>query len=256
MKKKAFTLIELLVVIAIIAILAAMLLPALAKAKARANKISCLNNLRQVGLYMQLYTDDNNDKFPDSVASYAANDILTDWWGSRISGYTTNQGKLFHCPAIPDNAGWQWGFNFDRVGYGFNAFFLGCKPQNPGQSYSVGGYVFTSATAFKRANIKSSSDCVMLGDKDAKVATMSSIDGKPGASSGSMWWPLASKNGGKEGVNTTRHGTDSGVINFTDGHSEARRDAEINPPADPGAGAVNGIVNSRYWDPLKRGGDR
>ena len=92
---RGFTLIELLVVIAIIAILAGMLLPALAKAKAKGQRIHCLNNLKQIGLLMQFYTDENNDFFPahrNQNEGDSAQRALTNWWGTTILGKdrTTN----------------------------------------------------------------------------------------------------------------------------------------------------------------------
>jgi len=140
-KSHAFTLIELLVVIAIIAILAAMLLPALARAKAQAQRIKCVNNQRQIGIAFRLYSDDHSDKYPvhdgwasvggarpavpyiTGNAAYYGGDVYET---NRPLNAYTGSPEVFHCPAdkgdalnpVPKSCWEGWGNSYLVEWYG------------------------------------------------------------------------------------------------------------------------------------------
>lgn len=208
--EKSFTLIELLIVIAIIAILAAMLLPALNRARELARSLSCINNLKQFGIGSFTYIDSFNYYPPWAGRSGVMQYNGFSSWGQLFTSVYKMPKKILYCPSLQDPDQYK---SFQEIGYGMNWRYVN------GSEY-LGSNPWPYVPA-KHPQIKKTSTTYTIMD--------STENGIPPSNGTSRVYATTSSSGMYGKPDAYRH---RGVVNilFCDGHAKGIKVANKNAP--------------------------
>jgi prepilin-type N-terminal cleavage/methylation domain-containing protein/prepilin-type processing-associated H-X9-DG protein len=232
--RKGFTLIELLVVIAIIAILAAILFPVFARAKAKAKQNNCLSNVKELQLAMLMYVSDWNQTYPIDGTCCGSS---TSYWPNFIFQYVKNV-QLFICPS-------------DTVVGG--CINLGLPAQSPDMiSYGRNSYLTGGGNASNpAANVADTEPIIqypaeMLGIMDAVQFTIPTLYATMWTSGKTTFATTLAAITSDSTANTARHNLGCNM-SYLDGHAKWIAFANIPDPTQPTGTTFNGITNRHFW---------